>query len=80
MYRMLNGAFGVRMRDGLTERDLAIAVMAMIDGMSDHRRIDPAMVDAPRTVVLGPEGPRDWHLAGLAVWGIYATFTEDASA
>jgi AcrR family transcriptional regulator len=80
MYRELNGAFGMRMRDGLTERDLAIAVMAMIDGMSDHRRIDPAMVDAPRTVVLGPEGPRDWHLAGIAVWGIYSAFTEDTSA
>ncbi|WP_426323969.1 hypothetical protein [Microbacterium sp. E-13] len=80
IYRALNQAFGMRMRDGVSEADLAIAVMAMIDGMSDHRRIDPATVDAPRTVALGPEGPRDWHLAGIAVWGIYTAFTESADA
>ncbi len=78
VYRGLNAAFGMRMRDGVSEADLAIAVMAMIDGMSDHRRIDPATVDAPRTVALGPEGSRDWHVAGIAVWGIYTAFTESA--
>jgi len=76
IYRGLNAAFGMRMRDGLSERDLAVAVMAMIDGMSDHRRIDPPAIDAPRTIVLGPEGARDWHLAGIAVYGIYSAFTE----
>lgn len=79
-YRALNEAFGMRMRDGVSEVDLAIAVMAMIDGMSDHRRINQAMVDAPRTVALGPEGSCDWHLAGIAVWGIYTAFTESAEA
>lgn len=80
IYRGLNAAFGLRMRDGVTERDLAVVVVAMIDGISDHRRINPAMVDAPRTVALGPEGTRQWHLAGIAVAGIYAAFTEDADA
>lgn len=76
MYRGLNDAFGRRMRAGVDERDLALAIMAMIDGMSDHRRIDTAMVDAPRRVALGPEGVREWHPAAIAVWGIYAAFTE----
>ncbi|WP_203582323.1 hypothetical protein [Microbacterium hibisci] len=80
IYRGLNAAFGLRMRGGLTERDLAVAIMAMIDGMGDHRRIDPDTIDAPRRVTFGPEGPRDWHLAGLAVYGVYTAFTEDADA
>jgi len=54
----------------------ALSSMAMVDGMSDHRRINPAMVDAPRVTALGPEGPRDWHLAGIAVYGIYTAYTE----
>ena len=80
IYVGLNAAFGLRMREGLTERDLALAVMAMIDGMSDHRRINPTMVDAPRVVALGPEGTRDWHVAAVAVAGIYAAFTESSEA
>ncbi|HEY9309581.1 MAG TPA: hypothetical protein VIP82_17410 [Microbacterium sp.] len=75
VYRGLNAAFGLRMRAGLTEHDLAVAVMAMIDGMSDHRRINPAMVEAPRPLVLGAEGPQEWHLAAAAVYGIYTAFT-----
>lgn len=80
IYQGLNAAFGLRMREGVTERDLAVAVVAMIEGMSDHRRIDPALVDAPRIIALGPEGPRDWHLAGLAVYGIYTAYTEALDA
>jgi AcrR family transcriptional regulator len=80
IYVGLNAAFGLRMRAGVTERDLALAVVAMIDGMSDHRRINPAVVDAPRLVALGPEGVRDWHLAGVAIAGIYTAFTEPADA
>lgn len=76
VYRGLNAAFGLRMRDGVTERDLAVAIVAMIDGMSDHRRIDPHGIDAPRAVVLGSEGVCDWHLAAIAVYGIYTAFTE----
>lgn len=76
MYRALNAAFGLRMRNGVTERDLAVAIVAMVDGMSDHRRINVAMVDAPRVVTLGPEGAREWHLAAIAVSGIYDAFTE----
>ncbi|KHK95147.1 hypothetical protein LK09_19750 [Microbacterium mangrovi] len=78
IYGGLNAAFGLRMRDGVTERDLALAIMAMIDGMSDHSRIDPAAVDTPRVVALGPEGTREWHLAGVAIAGIYTSFTESA--
>ncbi|MHC2999143.1 hypothetical protein OB08_07960 [Microbacterium sp. HJ5] len=76
LYEQLNAAVGLRMRAGVTERDLALAIMSVIDGMSDHRRIDPPFVDRARTVDLGPEGPTDWHLAGLAVYGVYAAFTE----
>ncbi|MDQ7878396.1 hypothetical protein Q9R08_10460 [Microbacterium sp. QXD-8] len=76
VYRGLNAAFGLRMRAGLTEQDLAVAVMAMVDGMGDHRRINPGMIDAPRTVALGEEDAGDWHLAGIAVAGIYSAFTE----
>ena len=79
-YIELNAAFGRRMRDGVSERDLAVAIMAMIDGMSDHRRIDPAGIDAPRVVALGPEGEREWHLAGIAVYGIYTAYTEELEA
>ena len=50
--------------------------MATIDGMTDHRRITPEMIDAPRTVTMGPEGPEEWHVAALAVYGIYSTFIE----
>ncbi|WP_106816593.1 hypothetical protein [Microbacterium timonense] len=75
IYRDLNAAFGLRMREGTTERDLAVAIVAMIDGMSDHRRINQPMVDAPRAVALGPEGTREWHLAAIAVYGIYDAFT-----
>jgi hypothetical protein len=64
------------MRPGLDERDLAVAIMATIDGMTDHRRITPEMIDAPRTVTMGPEGPEEWHVAALAVYGIYSTFIE----
>ncbi|MFB7894162.1 hypothetical protein ACFC1I_18315 [Microbacterium sp. NPDC056044] len=77
VYSQLNAAFRLRMRDGLTERDLAVAIMAMVDGMSDHRRIDPVQIDAPRVVAFGPEGPRDWHLAGVAVYGLYTAYTEE---
>lgn len=80
IYGRLNGAFGLRMRDGVTERDLAVAIMAMIDGMSDHRTIDPPGIDAPRVVALGVEGTREWHLAAIAVYGIYTAFTEGAAA
>jgi AcrR family transcriptional regulator len=80
IYRGLNAAFGLRMRDGVTERDLAVAVVAMVDGMSDHRRINSEMVDAPRIVALGPEGTREWHLAAIAVSGIYSAFTEPGDA
>jgi len=76
MYQGLNSAFGLRMRDGVTARDLALAIVAMVDGISDHRRINPEMVDAPRVVAFGPEGTREWHLAGMTVYGIYAAFTE----
>lgn len=78
VYRQLNAALGLRMRQGLSEEDLAVAVMAVIDGMSDHRRIDPAGVDRPRIVAFGPEGSGEWHLAGLAVYGVYTAFTENA--
>lgn len=80
LYRRLNGALGLRMRDGVTERDLAVAIMAMIDGMSDHRNINPPMIDTPRVVALGPEGTREWHLAAVAVYGIYTAFTEGSDA
>lgn len=80
IYRALNDAFGLRMRDGLTERDLAVAVMAMIDGMSDHARINPSLAGAPRTVALGPEAPAEWHLAGIAVYGIYTAYTVQRDA
>lgn len=79
LYRALNDALGLRMRDGVTERDLSLAIMAVIEGMSDHRRIDPPAFDAPRRVDLGPEGVQDWDLAGLAVYGVYATLTQPAA-
>lgn len=80
IYRGLNDAFGLRMRGGLTERDLAVAVMAMIEGMSDHSRINPSLAGAPRAIALGVEAPTDWHLAGVAVYGIYTAFTEPRDA
>ena len=80
LYRVLNAAFGLRMRAGLDERDLAVAVMAAIDGIGDHRRINPEMIDRPRTVALGVEGARDWHLAGIAISGIHTAFTERVEA
>ena len=80
LYRVLNAAFGLRMRAGLDERDLAVAVMATIDGMGDHRRINPEMIDRPRTVALGVEGARDWHLAGIAISGIHTAFTVSADS
>jgi AcrR family transcriptional regulator len=76
VYARLNQALGLRMRDGLTEQDLALAVMGVIDGISDHRRIDPVTVDRPREVTLGPEGSQAWHLAALAVYGVYSSFTQ----
>lgn len=76
LYEQLNAALGIRMRAGVTERDLALAIMSVIDGMADHRRINPPLVDRPRVVAMGPEGPTEWHLAGLAVYGVYAAFTE----
>lgn len=75
LYSRLNGALGLRMRDGLTERDLALAIMGVIDGVSDHRRIDPATFDRPRVVAMGSDQPESWHLAGLAVLGVYTAFT-----
>lgn len=75
-YRALNEALGLRMRPGVEARDLAVAIMATIDGMSDHRRIDPAKVDTSRLVALGHDGPEEWHVAALAVYGVYAMFTE----
>ena len=77
LYAQLNAAVGIRMRDGVTEGDLALAIMSVIDGMADHRRINPPFVDRARRVDMGPEGPMDWHLAGLAVYGVYAAFTEE---
>jgi AcrR family transcriptional regulator len=77
LYAQLNAAVGIRMRDGVTEGDLALAIMSVIDGMADHRRINPPFVDRARRVEMGPEGPMDWHLAGLAVYGVYAAFTEE---
>ena len=76
IYRVLNDGFRLRMRSGLTERDLAVAVMAMVEGMSDHCRINPSLAGAPRRLTLGPEAPSDWHLAAVAVYGIYTAFTE----
>lgn len=76
IYRVLNDGFRLRMRSGLTERDLAVAVMAAVEGMSDHSRINPSLAGAPRRLTLGPEAPSDWHLAGIAVYGIYTAFTE----
>ncbi len=78
VYAGLNAALGLRMREGLTEQDLALAIMGVIDGLSDHRRIDPAAVDRPRAVALGAEGSQAWHLAGVAVYGVYTAFTENA--
>lgn len=80
LYRVLNAAFGLRMRPGVSERDLAVAVMATIDGMGDHRRINPELIDGPRTVALGVEGEREWHLAGIAISGIHTAFTERIAA
>lgn len=76
VYRALNDAFGLRMRPGLTERDLAVAVMAIIEGMSDHVRINPSLAGTPRSVSLESEAPREWHVAGIAVYGTYSAFTE----
>lgn len=76
MYRALNDALALRMRPGVDARDLAVAIMATIDGMSDHRRIAPARVDTSRHVALGDDEPEEWHVAALAVYGVYAMFTE----
>ncbi|MBD3942616.1 hypothetical protein IF188_12995 [Microbacterium sp. NEAU-LLC] len=76
MYRVLNDAVGLRMRPGLDARDLAVAVMATIDGVSDHRRIDPVQIDTPRLVSVGRDEPEEWDIAALAVYGVYTTFTE----
>jgi AcrR family transcriptional regulator len=78
MYRRLNEAIGLRMCAGVTERDLALAIMSVIDGMSDHRRINPPFTDRPRAVSLGSDAAQDWHLAALAVYGVYSCFTEPA--
>jgi AcrR family transcriptional regulator len=75
MYGVLNDALGLRMRSGTDTRDLAVAVMATIDGVSDHRRIDPSKIDAPRAVAMGSDDPEEWHVAALAVYGIYTMFT-----
>ncbi len=80
IYRELNSVFGLRMRNGLSERDLAVAIVAVIDGMGDHRRISPALIGGSHEVALGPEGPREWHLAALAVYGVYTAFTESVPA
>jgi AcrR family transcriptional regulator len=77
VYRELNAVFGLRMRDGLSERDLAVAIVAVIDGMGDHRRISPALIGNSRDVAVGPEGAREWHLAAIAVYGVYTAFTEN---
>lgn len=76
LYVRLNHAIGVRMRDGVTERDLALAIMSVIDGMSDHRRINPPFIDRPRVVAFGEDGAQEWHLAALAVYGVYSSLTE----
>ena len=78
MYGHLNEAIGIRMRAGVTEQDLALAIMSVIDGMSDHRRINPPFIDRPRAVALGSDGEQDWHLAALAVYGVYSCLTETA--
>lgn len=80
VYARLNGALGLRMRDGVTEEDLALAVMGVIDGLSDHRRIDTEEVDRPRVVRVTGGAAEPWHLAGLAVYGVYSVFTENATA
>lgn len=79
MYRRLNTALGLRMRHPLTEQDLALSLMAVIEGMSDHRRIDPAGVDRPRLVQVGDEEPEPWHLVGIAVHAVYEAYTEPAA-
>ncbi|WP_219982759.1 hypothetical protein [Microbacterium sp. HD4P20] len=76
-YRELNTVFGLRMREGLSERDLAVAIVAVIDGIGDHRRISPALIGSSRNVAVGPEGAREWHLAAIAVYGVYTAFTEN---
>ena len=78
IYRVLNGVFGLSMRDGLSERELAVAIVAVIDGMGDHQRINPARIGRPFDIALGPEGTREWHLAAIAVYGVYTAFTETA--
>ncbi|GAB2844554.1 TetR/AcrR family transcriptional regulator [Microbacterium insulae] len=78
VYRRLNESLGLRMRAPLTEQDLALSIMAVIEGMSDHRRIDPLGVDRPRMVATGDEEPEPWHLVGLAVHAVYEAFTEPA--
>ena len=80
VYRELNAFFGLRMREGLSERDLAVAIVAVIDGIGDHRRISPALIGSSRNVAVGPEGAREWHLAAIAVYGVYTAFTENVPA
>ncbi|MDF2992044.1 MAG: hypothetical protein K0S37_2558, partial [Microbacterium sp.] len=57
---------------------LAVAIVAVIDGMGDHQRINPARIGRPFDIALGPEGTREWHLAAIAVYGVYTAFTETA--
>lgn len=67
---------GRKLRNGLTERDLAVAMTALVDGLVLRSLVDPEIVDAPIKWPPEAKTPIDWSLVAVGGDCLLSYFTE----
>lgn len=77
VYALFNELFHRQMRLGVSERDLAILIASIVEGIADRRQLIPEHINRLRLTPVEGEEPHEWHLAALSVYGVYVTMTED---
>ncbi|MFW0788982.1 TetR/AcrR family transcriptional regulator [Gordonia sp. CPCC 205333] len=69
-YKMFLPLMGFRVRDGFSERQLAIASASVVEGMTRRSFTTPDIVSAP-VIYPGIDGePVNWHFAALTLLGV----------
>jgi hypothetical protein len=80
IHDVLLDVYGLKLRPGITTRDLAVAVSDLVSGMALNERFMQGTRDVTIDIDVDGTGKKPWHLCALAAWGIYNSFLEPGSA
>lgn len=80
LLEMVLARYGREMADGLSVRDLTVAITALAAGFLIRDGVEPGLALRPVPHSVGTSPPGDWTLFGVGVWALTEGFTRPAAA